>query len=287
MPEKYVGKPIGARKLTWFPLAEETDTELVPAAYKAPVKLSRLIDIVLTPVFAEGMLESEDGVEDDVALMVAIDVKITASQLTDGIRSAIMGHTMDAGGGVLTKGNDVSQDGALAFEELISSKTSVPAYKKTVLYRGKFKEFEEKAETIKQGGITYQTHGLEARFYRRDFDNALKYTMREDTVACDATKLSNWFTAPQEATETYATTVATPTATPDTGDVATASEILLATSTPDAAIYYTLDGSEPTTSSSLYSGAIVVSAAKVIKAIAVKSGMNKSLVLTAIYTISD
>lgn len=282
----YVGKPIGARKLTFWPLVAGTDTETVPAAYGTAIRLSRLIDISSSPVFAEGMLESDDSIEDDVSLLQAIDVSITASQLTDAIRAALLGHTMDAGGGIITKGTDVAPMGALGWEELISSETGVPQYKKVILYKGKFKEFAEKGETIKQGGITYQTHPLTARFYRRVNDNALKYSIREDTPAADATKLANWFTTPQEATETYGTTVEVPTATPDTGDIASGTDIVLASATSGAAIYYTIDGSEPTTTSTLYTAPIDVTVAKVIKAIAVKSGMNKSPVKTAIYTIS-
>jgi len=282
----YVGKSIGARKLTWFPLIDGTDTELIPAAYGTGVKLSRLLDVGITPVFAEGTLESDDSVEDDVSLMIAIDVTITASQLTDAIRAALLGHTMDAGGGITTGKNDMAAMGALGWEELISSKTSVAQYKRVILYKGKFKEFAEKGETLKQGGITYQTHGLTARFYPREFDSLLKYSMREDTPAADAVKLANWFVAPQEATETYGTTVETPTATPDTGAIATGTDIVLASATPAAAIYYTVDGTTPTTSSTPYTAPIDVSAAKVIKAIAVKAGMNASPVKESIYTIS-
>jgi hypothetical protein len=62
--------------------------------------------------------------------------------------------------------------------------------------------------------------------------------------------------------------------------------VTLATATEGAEIYYTTDGSAPTTSSTKYSGAITVSTPTTIKAIAVKAGMEDSDVLTAAYTIS-
>jgi hypothetical protein len=111
--ETYVGKPIGARKLTWFPLTTDPD-DGTKATYGAAQKLSRLINIVATPVFAEGIVESDDGLEDDISLIVAYDVTINASQLTDTIRSTLLGHAIDAGGGILTTGTDVAQFGALA-----------------------------------------------------------------------------------------------------------------------------------------------------------------------------
>ena len=93
-------KPIGARKLTWWPLSPNTDTETVAAAYQAAQKLSRLINIQVTPVFAEGVLESDDGIEDNMSMIVAYDVTINASQLTDAIRATLLGHAIDAGGGI-------------------------------------------------------------------------------------------------------------------------------------------------------------------------------------------
>lgn len=81
-------------------------------------------------------------------------------------------------------------------------------------------------------------------------------------------------------------TVATPTATPVAGTYTGSQSVTLATATEGADIYYTTDGSAPTTSSTKYSGAITVSTTTTIKAIAVKDGMEGSDVLTAAYTIS-
>ena len=81
-------------------------------------------------------------------------------------------------------------------------------------------------------------------------------------------------------------TVATPTATPVAGTYEGSQSVTLASATEGATIYYTDDGSTPTSASTEYSGAITVSATKTIKAIAVKEGMYDSAVLTAAYTIS-
>ena len=200
MPENgvaYVGKPIGARTLTWCPLLEEPETG--KATYGQPVKLSRLITISITPIFSEGTLESDDGIEDDVAMVIGYDVNINASQLTDAIRATLLGNQMDSGGGVLVKQGDVAQWGALAWEELLSKQdpSEPDKYKKVVLYKGKFRELAETANTMTQSGITFQTHNLVGRFVKRN-DGHIKYSMREDSPDADATKLANWFTAPQE-----------------------------------------------------------------------------------------
>jgi hypothetical protein len=62
--------------------------------------------------------------------------------------------------------------------------------------------------------------------------------------------------------------------------------VALSSATSGAAIYYTLDGSQPTPSSSLYSAPISVSSSETIMAIAVKAGMANSQVASASYVIS-
>jgi len=77
---------------------------------------------------------------------------------------------------------------------------------------------------------------------------------------------------------------ARPTANVTSGAVDSGTIVSLS-STDGASIYYTVDGSVPSTSSTLYTDPITVTQAVTIKAIAVKSGRSNSSVLTLIYTI--
>ena len=76
-----------------------------------------------------------------------------------------------------------------------------------------------------------------------------------------------------------------PTATPVGGNYTSAQAVTLTTTTEGAAIHYTLDGTDPTASSPLYSSAITISETTTLKAIAVKSGMTNSEILTETYTV--
>lgn len=80
--------------------------------------------------------------------------------------------------------------------------------------------------------------------------------------------------------------VAPPAFSPVEGCYASAQTVSISSTTPGASIYYTTDGSVPTTASTLYLSAITVSATTTLKAIAVKSGWTTSSLSTALFTIS-
>ena len=82
-------------------------------------------------------------------------------------------------------------------------------------------------------------------------------------------------------------TVATPAFSVASGAVERGTSVTITCSTEGAKIYYTTDGSNPTSSSTEYTGAISVTAAVTLKAIAVKDGMNDSTVASVSYTISS
>lgn len=81
--------------------------------------------------------------------------------------------------------------------------------------------------------------------------------------------------------------VASPTAVPAPGRYAEKQTVILSSTTIGAKIYYTTDGTDPTSNSTLYTGPITVEETTTIKAIAVKEGYNSSSIATFNYTISS
>jgi N-acetylneuraminic acid mutarotase len=81
-------------------------------------------------------------------------------------------------------------------------------------------------------------------------------------------------------------TAALPVFSPPAGTYPTAQSVTISDTTSDATIYYTTDGSMPTTSSNEYSGAISVSTSETIRAVAVASGYNNSYVANAVYAVN-
>ena len=81
------------------------------------------------------------------------------------------------------------------------------------------------------------------------------------------------------------TKVATPKISLDEGLYYGTKNVTITTTTPDADIYYTTDGTTPTSSSTKYTGAISVSSTQTIKAIGIKDGLMNSELVSAAYTI--
>nr|WP_169734933.1 chitobiase/beta-hexosaminidase C-terminal domain-containing protein [Amycolatopsis lexingtonensis] len=108
--------------------------------------------------------------------------------------------------------------------------------------------------------------------------------------------LDYWFTyeksGPQYDTPHFSytvgggtTTVAAPTFSPPGGTYSAAQTVTITSATSGATIRYTVDGSTPTASSTLYSGPISVPNSRTVNAIALKSGSANSPVSSATYTI--
>src|SRR5688572_3137879 len=83
---------------------------------------------------------------------------------------------------------------------------------------------------------------------------------------------------------------ATPTFSPGAGAVNAGQTVTINTTTANATIFYTVDGTQPKTSvtgtTKKYTAPITINAATTIKAVATASGFNPSMVASAAYTIS-
>ena len=82
------------------------------------------------------------------------------------------------------------------------------------------------------------------------------------------------------------TLISAPVFSPNGGMINTPTEVTIHCDTEGASIYYTTDGSTPSASSTLYTGAIIVSATTNFKAIAIKDG-ESSAVTTVTFTYTD
>jgi len=111
-----------------------------------------------------------------------------------------------------------------------------------------------------------------------------------ETIQALATATGMTKSATASATYTIESQVAAPTFAPPGASYNSAQTVSISTTTPGpTTIYYTTDGTDPTKSSTrtVYTAAITVSATETVKAYATKSGYFDSTVATAAYTIGS
>jgi len=102
----------------------------------------------------------------------------------------------------------------------------------------------------------------------------------------------NWIYTPGGSTPITPTpptptpAAATPAFTPATGMYTGPQSVTITDATPGATVYYTTNGTTPTTASAVYTGPMSVSASETLHAIAAASGYTASAVATAAYTIN-
>ena len=130
--------------------------------------------------------------------------------------------------------------------------------------------------TLNNGEATYSTTSL---------------TVGSHTIAASYSGDANYSASTASSfTETIGgvqpPTAATPIFSPAAGTYAAAQSVTITDITNGATIYYTTDGSAPTTSSTRYSGTITVGSTETISAIAVAPGYADSDTATATYTIN-
>ena len=106
------------------------------------------------------------------------------------------------------------------------------------------------------------------------------------TIKAIATASGYGTSAVASGTYTITPPAATPKFTPAPGTYTTTQAVTLTDATKSATIYYTVDGSQPTTKSSVYAKAISVAATETINAIATATGYSSSATATATYTIT-
>jgi uncharacterized repeat protein (TIGR03803 family) len=146
------------------------------------------------------------------------------------------------------------------------------------------------AQTVK---ITDSTAGAEIYYTTNGSKptvSSAKYTGpitvgSSETIEAVALAPSHTLSPVATATYTIKKPAATPTFSPVAGTYASAQKVTIKDATPDVTIYYTTDGTTPTTSSAKYAAPITVSKTETIKALAQGPRNSASTVASAKFTI--
>src|SRR5882762_1408427 len=134
--------------------------------------------------------------------------------------------------------------------------------------------------------IYYTTDGSAPTTSSAVYTGALTFTQ---TTTLNAMAAASGMTNSAVASATYTVQqqVATPTFSPGGGTYPGSVTVTISDATNGATIYYTTDGSTPTTSSAVYSSALTFTQTTTLKAMAATSGMTNSAVASAAYAVQQ
>ena len=140
------------------------------------------------------------------------------------------------------------------------------------------------SDTTSGAKIYYTTNGTAPTSSSTLYSGPISVAASE-TVQAIAVSGSNTSSA-ASAAYTIAPLAATPTFSPAAGSYTAVQSVTISDTTSGVKIYYTTNGTAPTTASTLYSAPISVGATETLKAIAVATGYTNSAVASGAYTIT-
>lgn len=141
------------------------------------------------------------------------------------------------------------------------------------------------SDTTPNATIFYTTNGTMPTTSSSEYSSAISVS---STETIEAIAVASGFSNSAVASATYTIptpTAATPIISPAEGTYSSALSVTITDSTPGATVYYTTDGTTPTTSSTKYTGPIIVSSSETLMAIATVGNVS-STVVAATYTVA-
>lgn len=149
---------------------------------------------------------------------------------------------------------------------------------------------EEEADNRAQANVAIASDGEATVTFNAGDRNKLMYNNSNSIFSCYAatsTQQPVYIFIEKSGDTPQPTQVATPTFNPAQGEYTEAQNVTITCATQGATIHYTVDGTDPTAESPVYTEAISVGETMTIKAIAMKEGMTNSEIASATYTINS
>lgn len=189
---------IGCDNLVYAPMTTEDTTTTAPV-YGDVVPAPGVMSLNINPNGANETLFADDGPMETASTLGKIDVEIQKNALTTTNKADLLGHNIDAKGGLVYGDSDIPPWVAIAFRTLKSN----GKYRYVWLYKGKFTEPEDTNET-KGDSINFQSDTIKGSFARLNYQYTVngkkvrpwKYELDEEHETADAETINTWFDAP-------------------------------------------------------------------------------------------
>lgn len=247
------------------------------AAYSDAFKCGTAINTSVTPNYNEASLYGDNRQVENVAEFKNANVSLGVDRMPVVASKVMFGHTVTEAGGETSKTSDSANYVGYGFitAEMVDG---VKCYRACVLFKAQFKEGEEAYET-KGDSIAFKTptlSGVAMSIETGEWREKSPYFDTEEEA-------DQWIQVKLNVLEQCEV----PAASIAGGIYDAAQEIELTTTTKDAKIYYTTNGTTPSAENgTLYENVINIAGTIGLRAVAVKEGAEDSGIMVEEYFIT-
>lgn len=245
--------------------------------YSGGFKCGKAVNTSVTPNYNETPFYADNQQTENVTEFKNATVNLGVDRMPVQAPNVLFGHTVNASGEEISKTDDAPSYVGYAFitAEMLDG---VKKYRACLLYKVQFKEGEEGYET-KGDSIVFKNPALSGLAFANENGEWRKKSPYFSTEA----EADNWCKVELGVKEKCVTPVASVTG----GEYSTSQSVTLTTTTANAKIKYTTDGTTPSsTNGTEYKSAINVAANTGLRAIAFKDGAEDSAVMVEEYFIT-
>jgi len=187
---------IGCDNLVYAKMTTE-DTPIAAPVYDEITSAPGVMHININPNASLATAFYDDGPGETASTLGNIDVEIQKNALTPQNKADLLGHTIDANGGVVYADNDTPPWVAIGFRTLKSN----GKYRYVWLYKGRFADPEDNNET-KADSINFQSDTIRGQFVKLNYPVAVatglskrvwKYEVDADSTDANEVTIGTWF----------------------------------------------------------------------------------------------
>ena len=187
---------IGCDNLVYAKMTTEDTAETAPV-YGAVTPAPGVMHININPNSSLATAFFDDGPGDTASTLGNIEVEIEKNALTTTNKADLLGHVIDANGGVVYSDNDVPPWVAVGFRTLKSN----GKYRYVWMYKGKFADPEDNSET-KADSINFQSDTITGQFVKLTYPITVatgttkrvwKYEIDADYESANEYTIDGWF----------------------------------------------------------------------------------------------
>lgn len=262
-----------------FGLSKPWIAKLNPATntYSDAFKCGKAISTAVTPNYNEAPLYADNQQTENVTEFKNANVSIGTDRLPSKAAMVMFGHTVAENGEESSKSKD--EAGYIGYGFITAEQLDgVKKYRACVLLKVKMKEGEESFET-KGDSIVFKTPSLSGTAIANEEG---EWRIKSPYYATEA-EADQWIQKKFGVVEQCAT----PEASVDGGTYTAEQTVTLSCATKGATIKYTTDGTTPSEENGTeYNNTISIAATAGLRAIAYKSGLVNSEVMTKEYFIN-